>query len=61
MLQVYKIITRKDNVDGACWFKKAAGTSMRTRQAAGLMNVVKPRARLEERANFFPVRTCDAL
>jgi hypothetical protein len=48
MLQVYKIITRKDNVDGACWFKMAAGTSVRTRQAAGLMNVVKPRARLEE-------------
>jgi ribonuclease P/MRP protein subunit RPP40 len=24
MLQVYKIITRKDNVDSACWFKMAA-------------------------------------
>jgi hypothetical protein len=59
MLQVYKIITRKDNVDSACWFKMAAGTSVRTRQAAGLMNVIKPRARLEVRANFFSVRTCD--
>jgi hypothetical protein len=59
MLQVYKIITRKDNVDSACWFKMAADTSVRTRQAAGLMNVIKPRARLEVRANFFSVRTCD--
>ncbi len=24
MLQVYKIITRKDNVDSACWFQMAA-------------------------------------
>ncbi len=30
---------------------------MHTRQAAGLMNVVKPRARLEVRERFFKVRT----
>jgi hypothetical protein len=46
-------------VDSACWFKMAVGTSVRTRQAADLMNVIKPRARLEIRANLFSVRTCD--
>jgi hypothetical protein len=59
MLQVYKIITLKNNVDSTCWFKMATGTSVRTRQAAGLMYVVKPRTRLEVRANFFSLRTCD--
>ncbi len=37
----------------------ASGTSVRTKQAAGLMNMVKPKARLEVSANFFSVRTCD--
>jgi hypothetical protein len=41
------------------WFKLAAEAPVQTRQAAGLMNIVKPRARLEMRANFFSVRICD--
>ncbi len=32
---------------------------MSTRHATGLMNVVKPRTRLEVRSNFFSVRTVD--
>ncbi len=32
---------------------------MRTRQATGLLNVLKPRARLEVRCNFFSVRVAD--
>jgi hypothetical protein len=59
MAQVYKIITGKDNVERDCWFKMAADGAVRTRQAAGLMNVVKPRTRLEVRTNFFSVRTAD--
>jgi hypothetical protein len=36
-----------------------AEDAVRTRQAAGLMNVVKPRSRLEVRSNFFSVRVAD--
>ncbi len=35
------------------WFRIAARGVVRTRQAAGLMNLVKPRTRLEVRSNFF--------
>ncbi len=59
MLQAYKIITGKDNVQRESWFKMAAEGVVRTRQAAGLMNVVKPRSRLEVRSNFFSVRVTD--
>jgi hypothetical protein len=59
MLQAYKIITGKDNVKRESWFKMAAEGVVRTRQAAGLMNVVKPRSRLEVRSNFFSVRVAD--
>ncbi len=59
MAQVYKIIIGKDNLERDCWFKMAADGAVRTRQAAGLMNVVKPRTRLEVQTNFFSVRTAD--
>jgi ribonuclease P/MRP protein subunit RPP40 len=59
MLQMYKIITGKDSVMREQWFKMAADAMVRTRQAAGLLNVIKPRARLGVRINFFSVRTAD--
>jgi hypothetical protein len=59
MLQVFKIMTGKDNVDSSCWFRRANEGAVRTRQAAGLMNLVKPRVRLEVRENFFSVRTVE--
>ncbi len=37
----------------------AAEGAVRTRQAAGLMNVVKPRSWLEVKNNFFSVRVAD--
>ncbi len=37
----------------------AAEGAVRTRQAAGLMNVVKPRSCLEVRSNVFSVRVAD--
>ncbi len=58
MVQVYKIVTGKDRINQASWFKMAAVAPVHTRQAAGLMNIVKPRARLEVRAHFFSVRIC---
>jgi hypothetical protein len=57
MLQVFNIMAGKDNVDSACWFRRAAEGVVHTRQAAGPINVVKPRARLEVRESFFSVRT----
>jgi hypothetical protein len=63
MVQVYKIETGKDGVNRESWFKMAAEAPVQTRQAASLMNIVKPRARLEMRANFFfffSVRVCDS-
>jgi hypothetical protein len=50
MLQVYKM-TGKDNVE-------SRGV-VRTRQATGLMNIVKPGVRLEVGKNFFSVRSVD--
>ncbi len=47
-------------MDSECWFKRTAGGAARTRQAAGLMNIVKPRERLEVRENFFSVTTVDS-
>jgi hypothetical protein len=60
MVQVYKIVTGKDNVKGETWFKMAAEGAVRTRQAAGLMNILKPRTRLEIRSNFFSVRVIES-
>jgi hypothetical protein len=42
------------------WIKMAAEGAVRTRQAAGLMNILKPRARLEIRSNFFSVRVIES-
>jgi hypothetical protein len=53
MVQLYKIVTGKDNVKGETWFKMAAEGAVRTRQAAALMNILKPRVSLEIRSNFF--------
>ncbi len=57
MLQVYKILTEKDRVSSETWFRRAGEGAVSTRHAAGLMNLVKPRTRLEVRSNFFSVRT----
>jgi hypothetical protein len=56
MLEVFKIMAGKDHLGCACWFSRAAVGVVHTRQAAGLMNVVKPRARLDMRQHFFSVR-----
>ncbi len=59
MLQVFKILMGKDNVDRDSWFRMAAAALVRTRQAAGMMNLVKPRTRLEVRSNFFSIRVVE--
>jgi hypothetical protein len=59
MLQVFKILQGHDNVRANQWFKMAADGSSRTRMATGLLNLTKPLAKLEVRANFFSVRVVD--
>jgi hypothetical protein len=59
MLQMYKIVTGKDKVNHVHWFKMAADGIVRTRQVAGLLIVLKPRARLDMQSNFFSMRIAD--
>ncbi len=59
MLPVYKITTGKDNVQSESWFRMAAGGAARTRQAIGLLNIVKPKPALGVQSNFFSVRTAE--
>ncbi len=45
MLQVFKIVTEKDIVNKDTWFQWRQRAS-RTRQSAGLINLMEPRTRL---------------
>ncbi len=60
MLQVFKILAGKDNVRIKSWLKMAASGVVRTIQAAGVMNILKLRTRLEVRAIFFSLRVVDS-
>ncbi len=59
MLQVFMILTEKDNVDKSTWFKMASEGTVRMTQATGTLNLVKPRTRLEVRSNFFSIRVVE--
>ena len=56
MVQTYKIITEKDKVKAATWFKKANEGGRDTRAATDPHNVRFPAARLEIRRAFFSQR-----
>ncbi len=53
---MYKILTGKDRVQRESCFKTAMGGAARTGQATDLMNIVKPRTRLEVGSYLFSVR-----
>ena len=53
MLQTYKVMTGKDNVDRATWFDMASSGQRATRQAADPLNIRPKAARLEVRRQFF--------
>jgi hypothetical protein len=55
MIQTWKIIHRKDNVNPESWFQKTRGEA-RTRAAADPLNLRIPVARLEVRKHFFSQR-----
>jgi hypothetical protein len=59
MWEIFKIATRKDNVDRESWFKMASEAPVMTRQAAGPLNIVKSRSSLNVRANYFSVRAVE--
>jgi hypothetical protein len=50
---VYKILQGHDNVRAGQWFKIAVDRGHITRQATGMLNLIKPRASPEITANFF--------
>jgi hypothetical protein len=52
MVQKFKILTGKHNVNRESWFTIVAEGAVRTRQAMGLINLAKPRTRLDVRGNF---------
>ena len=56
MLQVYKVLTKRDKVKSEQWFEMAAAGERHTRAAADPLNMRIPAARLEVRRNFFTQR-----
>ena len=57
MIEVWKILHQKENVQRSKWFTMADQQHSRaTRLASDPLNLAKPRARLDIRKNFFSVR-----
>ena len=62
LIQVYKTMSGKDNVDLQTWFRPAQqkDNGPMTRAASGHFNVMRNEERTELRKNFWSVRVCDA-
>ena len=69
MLQTFKIMNGIDDVDYQTWFTKVSHCHQKTRQAVDILhdgtivenlNVVKQKARLDVRKNFFSCRVVDS-
>ena len=62
LIQVYKTMSGKDNVDLQTWFRPAQqkDNGPMTRAASGHFNVMRNEGRTELRKNFWSVRVCDA-
>ena len=61
MIQVYKIMTKKENVDPEIWFHSLEdhrGEGIRARYSAGLYNVRHQASNNKVRRNFFSQRIC---
>ena len=59
MLQTYKVMTGKDNVERSTWFDMASSGQRATRQAADPLNIRPKAARLEVRRHFFSQRVVE--
>ena len=69
MLQTFKIMQGIDDVDYHSWFTKVSHCHKKTRQAVNIlkdgivvenMNLMKPKARLDVRKNFYSCRVVDS-
>ena len=62
LIQAYKIISGKDNVDVNTWFRlvQPNDNGPMTRAASGHLNILRNEGRTEVRRNFWSVRVCDA-
>ena len=61
LIQMYKVLSGKDDVSTSSWFDMAlpgAGATS-TRYTAGALNVQRKEGRTELRKNFRSVRSCD--
>ena len=61
MVETFKIVTGRTDVDPSIWFTKVATAENGrcTRLAADPLNLRVPAARLEVRKHFFSVRVCE--
>ncbi len=59
MLQTYKVMTGKDNVERSTWFDMASSGQRATRQAADPLNIRPKAARLEVCRQFFSQRVVE--
>lgn len=59
MVQVFKIVHKHDNVDGAQWFQHVSREGYQTRAVADPLNLVQNRSRLDLRRNFFSQRVIE--
>ncbi len=59
LLQTYKVMTGKDNVERSIWFDMASSGQRATRQAADPLNIRPKAARLEVRRQFFSQRVVE--
>ncbi len=60
MLQTYKVMTGKDNVERSTWFDMASSGQRATRQAADPLNIRPKAARLEVIRHFFSKRVVES-
>ena len=63
MIQVYKIMSKKEDVDPGIWFESLEdhrGEGIQTRHSAGLFNVRQKASNNEVRRNFFSQRVCNS-
>ena len=59
MIETWKILTEKENVNPASWFRMANEGEQTTRLASHPLNIYQPQwARLDMRTHFFSVRVC---
>ena len=61
LIQAYKVLSGKDDVNAGTWFSTPPNTlGPTTRASSGHLNVQRNEGRLDIRRNFWSVRVCDS-